>query len=597
MMGRRYRTVRWARSSCQAPHHHLHLSDDGSLGSVFVITDRTAIPVASAPSTRSVATAAARPGARRAAPGARALRQRPVHLISTVVGVVGAIVVTSLVWLTGVVNSHTQARLLHIQTDAAGVVIGELVPTILTPLTTATAIADTSHGDVADVERYVASQVGSPSKHLFVSLSLWRLSPSGPVRMLMLGRHSTFDADAGALESVFRAIPAPGTLTVVDLMGKSPPRVGFAVEGVGATPRYVVLAELATPPRRRAVVPAASAFHDLEFALYVGRRPVASHLFEATTPPPVIAPAASVRVPFGTTVLDLVASAQRPLGGGVLPALPWIVGTLGAVLVVGAVVISEWLMRRRRTAEHLARENLRLYAEQRSISQTLQNALLPQRFPVVPGVEFAARYVPGDSSADVGGDWYDVIRCNDRSFIFAIGDVSGHDIQAANVMASLHYAIRAYAAQGDDAETILHKLRLLLDVGRDGHFATVLLGHVDVPDRRVTVVNAGHLPPLVVSGAGAHFVEAPPGTPIGVAQTVRYDPLTVELPRGASLLAYTDGLVERRGELIDTGMDRLRATAVAAHSTPGQLLDVVVASLADEIVTDDIALLAVHWTD
>ncbi len=569
------------------------------LGSVSDITDRTAVPIAGAPSTSSGAFVA-RPEADRAAPGERPLQRRSVHLISIVVAVVGVIVVGSLVWLTGVVNSHTQSRLLRIQTDAAGVVLGEVVPAILTPLTTSAAIADTSHGDVADVEHYVAPEVGTKAGRIFVSLSLWRRTPNGAVPLLSLGERTSLEADPRSVASAFAGIRAPGTLAVIDLVSRSPPRLGFAVEGTDRAPRYVVFAELALPPHHRASVPPGSAFHDLDFALYLGPRPVPGQLFEATSPPPESGATASVRVPFGTTVLDLVTSARRPLGGGVLPALPWIVGSLGGVLVVGAVVISEWLVRRRRTAEHLARENLRLYAEQRSIAQTLQNALLPQRFPVVPGVEFAARYVPGDSSADVGGDWYDVIKCDDRSFVFAIGDVSGHGIEAANIMASLHYAIRAYAAQGDGPETILRKLTLLLDIGRDGHFATVLLGHVDVPEHRLTVVNAGHLPPLVASGSDAHFVEVPPGTPIGVARAlaqVEYVPITVELGRGASMLAYTDGLVERRGELLDVGMERLRAASLAAQGNPEHLLDAAVATLADQVVADDVALLAVHWKD
>ncbi len=520
-----------------------------------------------------------------------------MHLISTVVGVVGAVVVASLVWLTVIVNSHTQSRLLHIQADAAGAVLGGVVPTIRTPLATAAAVAETSRGDVADVKSYIAPEVGTGSGHAFVSLSLWRLSPKGPVRLLALGKPSTLGTDPRALESVSDKIPGPDALAVVDLMTQTPPRIGYAVESIGTTPRYVVLAEAGTPPHRRALLPAASAFHDLEFAVYLGGRPVASHLLERTTPPPSGSPIAAVRVPYGTSSLYFVASAERPLGGGVLPVLPWIVGALGAVLVVGAVVIAEWLMRRRRTAEHVASENLRLYAEQRSIAKTLQDALLPKRLPVVPGVEFAARYVPGDSSADVGGDWYDVIRCDDHSFLFAIGDVSGRGIPAANVMASLHYAIRAYAAQGDDAETILHKLTALVDVERDGHFATVLLGHVDVPKHQLTLVNAGHLPPLVVSGHDARFVETQPGTPIGVKQTTRYAPITVEVPQGASMLAYTDGLIERRGESLDTGLDRLRAAAVAGEDSPEALLNAVVSSVADEAVVDDVALLAVRWTD
>ena len=547
--------------------------------------------IASAPTTtRAVVTDAP------AAPGARPLRRRPVHLVSTVVGVVGAIVVASLAWLTAVVNSHTQSNLLHVQTDAAGLVLGDAISTIRAPLTTAVAVADASRGSVSAVEHYVAGDVGTKGR-LFRSFSLWRLSPAGPVPLLHLGGRADLAGGATAFERVVAKIPAPHTLTVVDLVDRSPPRIGYAVESIGATPRYIVFAESAVPSHHRAAVPASSAFYDLDFALYLGSTPVAGRLLEATTPPPTHGPTASIRVPFGTTALDLVTSARRPLGGGVLPALPWLIGVVGAALVAAGVAMAEWLMRRRRIAEHLARENLRLFAEQRSISQTLQNALLPKRLPSVPGIAFAARYVPGDSSADIGGDWYDVIRCDDRSFIFAIGDVSGRGVPAANTMASLHYAIRAYAAQGDDAETILHKLAALLDVVRDGHFATVLVGHVDVPDHRMTVVSAGHPPPLVVADGDAQFVNAVPGAPIGVAQTVRYVPLTVDVPRGAAVLAYTDGLVERRGEFIDAGLSRLREAAVAESGAPEHLLDRVVSTLTGDAAADDIALLAMRWDE
>lgn len=526
--------------------------------------------------------------------GLRPLRRRPVHLVSTIVGVVGAVVVASLVWLTGVVNSHTQSRLLHIQTSAAGIVIGEVVPTIVAPLNTSVAVAEQSRGDVAAVEPYVSADVGTKPGMLFASLSLWRLSPSGPVKLAQLGERTGLSSDAAALAPIFAKLPGPEKLVVVDLVHRS--RIGYAVESAGGSARYAVFADSVIPKNHRAIIPASSAFHDLDFALYLGARPAASALLEATTPPPS-GSTATVRVPFGTTSLDIVASARHPLGGGLLPVLPWLIGVVGAALVVAAVAMAEWLMRRRRTAEHLARENLRLYAEQRSISQTLQNALLPKRLPTLTGIDFAARYVPGDPSADIGGDWYDVIRCDDRSFIFAIGDVSGRGVPAANTMASLHYAIRAYAAQGDDAETILFKLTALLDVTNDGHFATVLVGHVDVPDHRMTVVSAGHLPPLLVSGDGAEFLNAVPGAPIGVAPTVRYVPLTVQVPSGASVLAYTDGLVERRGEFIDTGLGRLRVVAGSETGTPERLLDRVVSILTAESGSDDIAMLAMRWAE
>jgi hypothetical protein len=530
------------------------------------------------------------------APGARPPRRRPVHLVSTAVGVVGAIVVASLVWLTGVVNSHTQTHLLQIQTAAAGIVIGEVIPSISEPLNSALAVAEQSRGHAIDVAPYVEGEVGTKPGQLFTSLSLWRITPSGPVRLLHLGERTALSNDPAALAPIFARIPGPEKLSVVDLLHRTPQRIGYAVESLGATPRYAIFADSPIPVNHRAVVPASSAFHDLNFALYLGSRPMARNLLEATTPPPN-PPTSSVSTPFGTSSLDFVASARSPLGGGVLPALPWMIGAVGAVLVAAAVVMTEWLMRRRRTAEHLARENLRLYAEQRSISESLQNALLPKRLPLMPGIDFAARYVPGDSSAEIGGDWYDVIRCDDRSFIFAIGDVSGRGIAAANTMASLHYAIRAYAAQGDDAGTILEKLTALLDVSRDGHFATVLVGHVDVPDHLVTVVNAGHPPPLVVSNGRAEFIQAAPGAPIGVSQTVPYVPSTAHIPAGASVLAYTDGLVERRGEYLDVGLDRLQEAASTAPLPPDGLLERVVSKLAREAAADDIALLAMRWTE
>jgi len=528
--------------------------------------------------------------------GDRSARRRPVHLVTVLVSTVGAIVIASLAWLTGVVNSHTQSHLLSIQTDAAGVLLGEGVSLVQTPLMTAAAVARASHGDVAAVERSVSGEVGTHQR-LFRSFSLWELTARGPVRLMALGQRTPLSARAATFAPVISRIRAPQELTVIDLHG-SPPRLYGALEAIGA-PAYVVLADVALPLGRRAIVPRSPAFRDLEFALYLGTRPRANRLLEATSPPP---PArgvtASVRVPFGTTDLDFVASARRPLGGGLLPALPWIVGVVGAALLLAAAVTTQWLMRRRQTAELLARENLRLYAEQRSISEVLQNALLPKRLPSVPGIALAARYVPGDSTADIGGDWYDVVRCDDRSFLFAVGDVSGRGVPAASIMASLHYAIRAYAAQGDHAAAILHKLTSLLDVARDGHFATVLLGHVDVPGHRLTLVNAGHLPPLVVSGGGARFVHVVPGAPIGVVEGVRYVPHTVHVAHGASVLAYTDGLVERRGELLDAGMARLKEVVSVVPEAPERLLDRVISTLtSDAAAFDDIALLAMRWTD
>lgn len=514
-----------------------------------------------------------------------------LHLLSVVAGIVGLAVVASLVWLTSVVGAHTQQHLLNLQAGEASVVIGEVAPTIKTPLESAAGIVEASGGSAVKATTYVRSDVGTARGQEFDSFSVWRLGSGAPTRMLVLGRKP----DTSGLGTFLASVPAPETLSVRNLLTQSPPSLGFAVESAGATPRYVVYAESPLPPNRRAALPASSAFRDLGFALYLGRREIPSQLIESTsTKVPRTGPVARVVVPLGTGKLDFVAWANQPLGGAVLPALPWIILGLGLVLVATGVVTTEWLVRRRRSAERIARQNRRLYTQQRSIAQKLQEALLPKRLPELEGMEFSSRYISGDPVADIGGDWYDVIRCDDRSFVFAVGDVSGRGVPAANTMAALHFAIRAYAAQGDDPPAILAKLSDLIDVGRDGHFATVLLGHVDVPSRTLTVANAGHLPPLVVSAEGAAFVDTATGAPIGVSTEVSYTTVTVQVPEGASVLAFTDGLVERRGEMLDTGLERLRLVTAGRGDDCRSLLDAA-GSLASEGSGDDVAMLALRW--
>lgn len=526
-----------------------------------------------------------------------AARRRWVHFVSVVAAVVGLVVTGLLVWLSASAYTRTQHHLLETQTVEAGQVLGEVVPTIQTPLLTSVAIVDVGHGATAPIRAYVGHDVGTGKGKLFSSVSVWRMGASGPVELTRLGSAPKLAADPARLGAFFSGIKAPEELVAENLLAGTNPRIGFAVESLGGSPRYVVYAELAVPPSRQAHVPASSAFKQLNFALYLGSRPTSANLIEATVTSLPLHGGSSVLIPFGTTHLDFVATPSGPLGGGLLPALPWIVGAVGLALTASGVWMAEWLMRRRRTAEALATENHRLYAEQRSIAQTLQRALLPADLPALAGMDLAARYLPGDPSADIGGDWYDVIRCDARSAIFAVGDVSGRGIPAANTMASLHYAIRAYAAQGDDAPTILRKLTDLLDIARDGHFATVLLGHVDVQDHTLTLASAGHPPALMISEDGAEFVSAPVGMPIGVSPGCSYAPISIIVPPGSSILAYTDGLVERRGEHLDTGLERLRLAAVehGEVTDAATLLDTVARTLATATHADDVALLALRW--
>jgi serine phosphatase RsbU (regulator of sigma subunit) len=173
--------------------------------------------------------------------------------------------------------------------------------------------------------------------------------------------------------------------------------------------------------------------------------------------------------------------------------------------------------------------------------------------------------------------------------------VSGQGLAAGTIMASLRYAIRAYARQGDDPATILTKTADLIDVGDSGHFATVLCGVIDVARHEVTMANAAHPEPLLVDTDRADFVSTDVGVPIGVDHSRPYESVTVTVPPGATLLAFTDGLVERRGEVLDVGLERLREAAARKHASVDALLLDLAERLTPNGPTDDIAILGVKW--
>ena len=176
--------------------------------------------------------------------------------------------------------------------------------------------------------------------------------------------------------------------------------------------------------------------------------------------------------------------------------LPWLVIAFGLVATFGSATLTEWVLRRRDDAERLSDENARLYAGQRTVAQTLQHSLLPDRIPDVPGLDMSFRYLPGAGGVDIGGDWYDAIPLDDERLMIAVGDVSGRGLGAGTVMASLRYSIRAFASQGDMPAAVLTKLTRLLDLGHDRHFATVLCAVVDIAGRTITIANAGHPNPI-----------------------------------------------------------------------------------------------------
>ena len=237
------------------------------------------------------------------------------------------------------------------------------------------------------------------------------------------------------------------------------------------------------------------------------------------------------------------------------------------------------------TAQTLERSELYL-AERRAALQ-LQRALLPEALAVVPGWDIAAHYSPAGDQ-EVGGDWFDVIPLGDGSVIAVVGDVMGRGITAAAAMAQTRSSVRAYAAVDPDPAVVLHKLDHYFEVFEQAQLVTLLYLIADTTSGTVQVANAGHLPPLLFSPDGsARRLDLPPALPLGV-RTDEREPSSLLLAPGEALVAVTDGLVERRGEDIDVGIDRLLSGVhFDGHTAAQSLLQSVIKTAAAERVHDD----------
>jgi PAS domain S-box-containing protein len=244
----------------------------------------------------------------------------------------------------------------------------------------------------------------------------------------------------------------------------------------------------------------------------------------------------------------------------------------------------------------LAVDHLRIYEREHRIAETLQRSLLPERLPRLPGLEAAARYLPAASESEVGGDWYDVIAMPGGRVGLVMGDVAGKGLAAASMVGRLRSAMRAYALDGHGPAGVVERLnQLVWSEEEHGQMTTLVYVVVDPWEGRLAWVNAGHLPPLVVSRDGeTSFLEGPSSVPLGVMSFPSYATAQAELPLGGTVLLYTDGLVERPGELLDVGLERL-ASSVSMSTGPEGLCERLIDSLVPGgAASDDVALLALR---
>ncbi|MCK2212346.1 SpoIIE family protein phosphatase [Actinomadura sp. ATCC 31491] len=247
----------------------------------------------------------------------------------------------------------------------------------------------------------------------------------------------------------------------------------------------------------------------------------------------------------------------------------------------------------------LALDNARLYERQRRVAETMQRHLLPQ-LPAVPGLELSARYVPAPRASQVGGDWYDAFTLPDGGTALVIGDVVGHDLDAAAGMAQVCNMLRAYAAiQQESPAVILDRLDQAVGRMAQATMATVVLAHLQHTDDDrwlLTWANAGHPPPLLIEHDGrTRFLESGHGPVLGTGIRPTRTDATVELPPRSAVLFYTDGLVESRTHILDTGLARLRRHAASLARRPlDHLCDVILDRVRPAENDDDVAMLALR---
>ncbi|WP_411057718.1 SpoIIE family protein phosphatase [Streptomyces sp. E11-3] len=244
-----------------------------------------------------------------------------------------------------------------------------------------------------------------------------------------------------------------------------------------------------------------------------------------------------------------------------------------------------------------------LYGREAYIADELQRTMLPETLPQPTGVRLASRYLPAAETARVGGDWYDAIPLPGSRVALVVGDVMGHSMTSAAIMGQLRTTAQTLAGLDLPPQEVLHHLDEQAQRLGSDRMATCMYAVYDPVAHRITIANAGHPPPVLLHlGGRAEVLRVPPGAPIGVGG-VDFEAVELDAPAGATLLLYTDGLVESRLRDVWTGIEQLRERMAATARLTGPDHPPPLEALCDEVLDilgpgdrdDDIALLAARF--
>jgi len=239
----------------------------------------------------------------------------------------------------------------------------------------------------------------------------------------------------------------------------------------------------------------------------------------------------------------------------------------------------------------------RQLAVERVATAHLERSLLPSRLPECPGLEFATRYLTPEEL--VGGDWYDVFTVPSGELWVVAGDVAGHGLHAAVVMGRVRSSLRSYALLSGDPAEVLELTSRKVQHFEMEPMVTAVCATSYPPYNEFRVATAGHPTPLLVpaDGPGA-FAELRIGPPLGVRSETSRTSTVVPFPEGGLMVLYTDGLIERRGELLDVGLERLRDVVSAERTESAEAVcRRLTRAIMEHGVQDDVAIVAVRRSE
>ncbi len=510
-------------------------------------------------------------------------------------------------WGTHRVVRDQGSRLLKERAAELGLVFTQAVSTITTSMSSFLGVLHATGASPSAFSRAAAPEQAKSPPTSRLTMALVRrgadghfqvVTVSGP--LLKAGEQLTGVRAAALTKARVSKVAVPISTLVI---GSGANRaLGFALKASaipGVFGEVLLYRETALGPLSAPRQADTAPFHELKVVLYASPQVDPKQLLVTTSESPTTLPTGGTRYikqPAGGSTWLLGVRPKGSLVGGVAANAWWIVmiGGIGAALLVAGMV--EFTIRRRDAA-------LSLYAVEHQQAETLQRSLLPS-LPQLADLELAARYEAGGVGQRVGGDWFDAFPLTSGGVGFVIGDVIGHDLEAAAAMSQVRAALRAFAYEGDEPAVVISRLDRLIVTFELTQLVSVIYGVLDpVSDNGTRVVrfaNAGHLPPLLqapdgtvtsLSGGASVVIGAPYVEARGQAELL--------LQPGSTMLLFTDGLLEAPELSLTDTIPELERT-VAAHPPEAgcdAMCDRVLASRPRQPQRDDIALLAIRLRD